>query len=221
MISDKNILIISSTFQEIEMFLNNGFEKKSEHLYSNKSIDVLICGVGILFSTFNLTKHLATKKYDLAINVGIAGSFNCDLKIGETVHVTSDCFADFGIEFDNEFQSIFDTKFVDKAEFPFANGEIISKIKIDNLKSVKSITVNRTSGSLETILERKKLFSPDIETMEGASIMYVCAKEKLECIQIRSISNIIDERSNQTWNVKLAIENLNKKLVEILKMTSF
>ena len=217
MISDKKILIISSTFQEIETFLNNGFEKKSENLYSNQSIDVFICGVGILFSTFNLTKHLATKKYDLALNIGIAGSFNSDLKIGDIVQVASDCFADFGIEFDSEFQSIFETKFVNKTEFPFADGEILSKTKIDNLKEVKSITVNRTSGSLETILERKQMFSPDIETMEGASIMYVCQKEKLECIQIRSISNIIDERRKQTWNVKLAIENLNKSLVEILE----
>lgn len=223
--SKKNILIISSTIQEIEPFLDSNFVKKSENLFSftnkkRKTFDVLICGVGISLSTYNVTKQLASNKYDLAINIGISGSFNNNINIGETVFVESDCFADFGIEHDNYFISMFDTKFIDKNKNPFENGKLVSKkskfLNFENFKSVKSITVNKTSGSEKTINERIKMFSPDIETMEGAAIMFVCKKENIEFIQIRAISNIIAERSKQVWNTELAIENLNKILVEII-----
>ena len=44
--------------------------------------------------------------------------------------------------------------------------------------------------------------------MEGAAFMYVCLNEKIDCVQIRSVSNKMIE--NETF--KLEIENSVPKL---------
>ena len=61
--------------------------------------------------------------------------------------------------------------------------------------------------------------NPDIESMEGAAFFMVCQKFKLPCLQIRTISNKIENRNKQNWKIELAIDNLNhsvKKILEIL-----
>ena len=52
--------------------------------------------------------------------------------------------------------------------------------------------------------------------MEGAALHYVSLMEKIPFIQIRSISNYIAERNKRNWNMKEAVENLNKELISIL-----
>jgi futalosine hydrolase len=48
--------------------------------------------------------------------------------------------------------------------------------------------------------------------MEGAAFAYVCAKMKVNAIQIRSISNQVEPRNRNNWNIPLAIKNLNEVL---------
>ena len=61
-------------------------------------------------------------------------------------------------------------------------------------------------------------FNPDIETMEGASFFYICARENIPFFAVRAISNRIETRNRDKWNIPLALEMLSKKLVEIFKI---
>ena len=70
------ILVIAATSQEIAPFLK-----------LNSINEVLICGVGIPSTVYHLTKKLLEEKYDLVINVGLAGAFDKDLLLGEAVIV--------------------------------------------------------------------------------------------------------------------------------------
>ena len=65
------ILLVSATKFEIAplMKLLSGKKKFGKH-----SVDVLITGIGMTATAFHLGKYL-NKKYDLAINAGVAGSF--------------------------------------------------------------------------------------------------------------------------------------------------
>lgn len=40
--------------------------------------------------------------------------------------------------------------------------------------------------------------------------------DKIPCAQIRSVSNVIEKRNREGWNMALAIKNLNEKAVEIV-----
>ena len=52
--------------------------------------------------------------------------------------------------------------------------------------------------------------------MEGASVFKVCQQFNVPCIQIRSISNIVEERNREKWDLDLAIRNLNVEVGEII-----
>ena len=75
----------------------------------------------------------------------------------------------------------------------------------------------RTGSCGPVTLKLVNKFNPDIETMEGASFMYVCLNEGVNFIQLRAISNYIEKRNKQNWNINLAIENINNLLIKWLK----
>ena len=71
-------------------------------------------------------------------------------------------------------------------------------------------------GNKRSITEIINRLNPDIENMEGAAFFQVCNTFNVPCIQIRAISNKVERRNKDNWNLPLAIKNLNNKLVEII-----
>jgi len=220
-----DILIVSSTKFEVNKiikkfnFIDKKHENCSSYTYKNFKIDVLISGIGIPNTSYYLTKTILNKKYDLIINIGICGSFNSEIKIGDVVNVIEDEFADVGItKDDNSFSSLFEEGFISENDFPYSNAKLVSNFTgYKNLfREVKGITVNSTSGNEEQINMRKAKFNADIETMEGAMVAYTCLSEDIKFIQIRSVSNFVEIRNKTNWDVSLAIENLSILLVKFL-----
>jgi futalosine hydrolase len=52
--------------------------------------------------------------------------------------------------------------------------------------------------------------------MEGASFFYVCTLEKIPFLSLRAISNRIESRKRNKWNIPLALHNLTEKLKEVI-----
>ena len=71
------ILVVAATEFEIEPFTRD-----------NNIAEVLIAGVGITGTVYNLTKTLFQNKYDLVIQAGIAGTFNKTYSNGDVVVVS-------------------------------------------------------------------------------------------------------------------------------------
>ena len=159
-------------------------------------------------TTFALTKELMQNRYDFAINMGIAGSFNNDLIIGDTVEVVEDIISEIGYQEENKIKDFKDFNLKKK----FKNNPKTE------LKKVKSITVNTVHGEEDSISKIINRVNPDIESMEGAAFFMVCQKFELPCLQIRTISNKIENRNKQNWKIELAINNLNHSVKKILKI---
>ncbi len=220
------LLIVAATKLEIIPFL-----KKLNYLkddwdsfislkYKTHQLDILITGVGLVFTTYHLSKALHAKKYDLVINAGIAGSFNKKIKIGEVVYVVQEEFADIGIEGTKNFQTIFEMGFMDKNKYPFRDGRMSAK-SFDNelivgLGGVAAISSNTAHGKQESIDFLQKKFKIDIETMEGAAFFYVCLQEKVDFMQLRAISNYVEPRNKERWDIPLALDNLSGVLVKLI-----
>ena len=104
LLSNRTILIVSATEVECAPILRQitGCKTISQGLFSgtlqNKPVEILICGIGSVNTTFRLTQTLMQRSYCRAISIGIAGSFTETVTIGETVQITEDCFADLGID---------------------------------------------------------------------------------------------------------------------------
>jgi len=222
------ILIVSATFAEIQPLINSlgiAVEKNKNHYKSriaSHDISILITGPGMAATAFHLGEiHL--HNFDIALNAGIAGSFIKDLTIGELVHVTTDCFAELGADYGNSFVPLNKLEFsADLSDAVFnEQGKIINPSThtnpfINQLKPVQGITVNTINGEAKRIEKIKNLFDPDTESMEGAAFLYACLKKKIPCFQLRTISNYIEPRNLNHWNIPFAIANLNRKLPEII-----
>jgi futalosine hydrolase len=202
------ILIVSATEMEVNAMKRSW--RKKHH------IDFLTTGAGMTATAYHLAKRFSVKKYDLAINIGLAGSFRKEIKLGEVVNVVSDCFADLGAEDGNKFLSSFEIGLQKKNQFPFGNG-ILTPVRtnssaLKHFRKVKGITVNTVHGEVKSIANVKRKFNPDIETMEGAAFFYACMMEKVPCIQLRSISNYVVRRNKAKWNIELALEELHQQV---------
>ena len=167
---------------------------------------ILITGLGMVNTAMYLTRELIKSKYDLVINMGVAGSFTDKLKNGDVVEVIEDNFSEIGYEQGSSFLKF---KTYDLATR-------FSNFSQTSLKKVKAITVNTVHGNKENILQVIERESPEIESMEGASVFKVCEEMNVPCIQIRSISNKIEKRNKSAWDLDLAINNLNTEVEKII-----
>ncbi|MBA4321271.1 MAG: futalosine hydrolase [Odoribacter sp.] len=188
------------------------------------TINFLVTGVGGISTAWAMKQWLSNNTLpDLAINAGIAGSYSTDLKIGDVVMPVTDCFADMGIESGDKFMTLDEAGLINPDKYLFEGGVIHSRNKYiesagNILKKVNGITVNTCSGSSATIERLKNKFNPDIETMEGATFFYICAREKIPFLSLRAISNRVEPRNRASWDIPLALENLAGKMNELLLM---
>lgn len=187
------ILIVAATKAEIqqERFVN---------------YDVLITGVGMLNTAICITQRLSVNSYDLIINMGIAGSFSHAIRRGDVVEVIKDTISELGYE-DTEGFAVF-TKFKLKNTFTIRPKTTLPK--------ANSITVNTVHGNEKTIAKIIERLNPHIETMEGAAVFQVCEEFNVSCMQIRAISNRVEQRNTNNWNLPLAIKNLNDEVEKII-----
>jgi futalosine hydrolase len=173
--------------------------------YFSKS-EILISGVGMVNTTYALTKHLSENSYDLVINMGVAGSFSDEIKIGNVVEVVEDIFSELGFENGIEFEQ-------------FSDFELATKYSVEgktDLQKVKGITVNTVHGNEDSIAKIVHRLNPVVESMEGAAVFKVCKEFVVPCMQIRAISNKVEKRNKANWNMHLAIKNLNATVAQII-----
>ncbi len=185
------------------------------------NISVLVAGVGSVSTAWEMQKWIsANERPDVAINAGIAGSFKKEIKIGDVVMPLADCFADSGIEDGDKFLTLSEAGLSDANQFPFIDGVIRADPRYSVLmngivKPVNAITVNTATGSEATRDRLVKKYNPDIETMEGATFFYICSRAKIPFLALRAISNIVEIRNRDKWNIKLALSSLQEKLNEV------
>jgi futalosine hydrolase len=221
-----NILIVSATSFEIAPLLPSltQQQKISEQLttytHATHTIYVLVTGVGMVNTTYWLTHTLAHHSFDLIVNVGIAGSFTPNYAIGTVVNVVSDCFTEMGAQAGDEFITMEHLGFMQANELRINANFSSNNAHLNTLAKAKGITVNTVHGNATAIDNVIQLFAPDVETMEGAAVLYVCAMHELQVIQLRAISNKVEVRNTANWNVPLAIHNLNVCVVQLLKAMS-
>ncbi|TAH03882.1 MAG: futalosine hydrolase [Sphingobacteriales bacterium] len=215
-----NILLVAATKLELKNVTSFFHFKEDSSSFSTEGINVeiLFTGVGMVATAFALGQKLANNKYDLAINAGIAGSFKPQFNLGDVVWVKEDIFAELGAENDSQFLSIDDLGFGKAATLPNIDKEnkLITKW-LDSLKPVNAITVNKVSGNFKNIQKTIHRLNPDIETMEGAAFYYACQQSQTPCVQVRGISNFIEKRNTDNWDVRTAVSGVNASLIRFFK----
>jgi futalosine hydrolase len=217
------ILLISATEGEKAPLLQRLGQAVSKNKYYHNSlvIDTLVTGVGMTATGFALGKQFASKEYDLAINVGVAGAFDRSLKLGQVVEVAIDCFPEMGAENGKQFLSLTELQLQKANAFPFEEDKVLAKLPEEifvnqRWKKVHGITVNTVHGDEDSIDKISTAFKAEVETMEGAAFFYACRMMDVPCIQLRAISNYVERRNKAAWKLGLAINQLAEETLYLL-----
>lgn len=207
-----NILLASATEFEVD-FANINHTVTDKNILLTK----LVTGVGVPNAMYHLTKAILINKYDFVIQAGIGGTTIKNIELGNVVIIEADTFADVGIYEKGAFSTLFDNGFADKNKFPYKDGWLKNNIILDiDLPHYRSITVNTITDDKDAIANQNKLFNAGVESMEGATLHFVCLMHSIPFLQVRSISNVVGERDKSKWQIKKAISNLNKALPNII-----
>lgn len=215
-LSVMKILVVAATLAELGGIYKH-YDLPAAAFVQRPEFDILITGVGMTATAYSLGKHLSDQ-YDMVLNLGIAGCFDPGIPLGSVLNITSDVFAELGAEDKEAFISIDELGF-GKSKYQ-GNGESLWQ-KANPLPQVNGITVNKVHGHQEHIRMIKERLNPVTESMEGAAVFYACEQAAIPCLQVRSISNYVEERNKAAWKIGLALDNLNVWAIEfLLKFTA-
>jgi len=218
------LLYVTATSAEADVLkkIRGNMSVRGGYRFGNFDISLLVTGVGSISTAWEMKQWISlNEKPDLALNAGIAGSYKDEFDIGDVVMPVTDCFADAGIEDGDNFLTLSEAGLTSANEFPYSNGSLYVDTRYSDqlkrlLKPVRAITVNTATGSEAGRIKLVHKFNPDIETMEGATFFYICAKENIPFVALRAISNRVEPRNKHNWNIALALKNLSEMINEVL-----
>jgi futalosine hydrolase len=184
-------------------------------------VEFLVTGVGMVATAAQTSRALARSPFDLALNLGICGSFDPALPLGAVVHVVSDTMPELGAEDGDAFLTI-DELGITHREAPFSDGCLVNaavpaNAALKRLPAVRGITVNTVHGNERSIAETAQRFAPQVESMEGAGFMYAALLQGVPFAQVRAVSNRVARRDRASWKIDAAIANLCGVAVEVIE----
>jgi futalosine hydrolase len=217
------ILIVSATAHEIAA-LAGWLNRRGPNTYRHAGHDVttLVTGVGMVATAARTVRALGESRCDLALNLGICGSFDTALPPGTVVHVTSDHLVEMGAEDGDAFLSGRELGLLRDDEPPFSGGRLVNAAPprigaLERLPTVRGITVNTVHGNARSIDAVVRRCHPQVESMEGAAFMYACLIQDVPFAQVRGVSNVVAPRNRAAWKIDEAIAAVDRTALEILE----
>ena len=209
------VLITAATAMELELI-------KSETIrYDGVEIIFYVTGVGAVSTVFNLSEILHKEKFDIVIQVGIAGSFDKRLALGDAVAVEKELLYEMGVFENNHYKTVFEMGLIDGDTKPFTSSTLINPhtvlLDLTGLKKAIAITNNEISTSATKIKLSNEKYGAEIESMEGGAFHYVAIMKSISFIQLRGISNYVGDRDKNNWKIKEAILSYSDVCNQLIK----
>ncbi|MCI5148457.1 MAG: futalosine hydrolase [Candidatus Electrothrix sp. MAN1_4] len=199
-----NVLMTAATGLEMQAFLE---AKKGKNF-----VHRLITGVGPVETTLSLTKMLQQQSaIDCVVNFGLAGAYlknDTPIQAGllDLCLAEQEVLGDLGIQlmdkverFGNALQV--QDRFVLDSGLLSAACQILEDEDIPYKEGI-FVTVNCASGSLHRGNQLGRQFRGLCENMEGAAVARVCAEFSVPCLEIRCISNMVEDRNRENWRLQ-------------------
>lgn len=185
-------------------------------------VDILLTGVGMVATAVWCTRALAIGGYDAALNLGVCGSFNAAYPAPTVVHVTSEQLPELGAEDGPAFLPLADLGLLAPDEFPWSDGRLMNTEPVPlpglaELPAAAGITVNTVHGHEPSIDAVRRRCAPDVESMEGAAFAYACLVAGVRFAQVRAVSNRVERRNRDAWDLSGAIEALGRVSLRLME----
>lgn len=198
---------------------------------SGKQVVLGISGIGKTNASHTATVLIEKFSPSCIVNFGIGGAYpSSGLRVGDIAVAEKEVYADEGILLKDGIHSlevvgipllkVCRQKYFN--EFPadkrLSRQALKAAGSIAYCKSGIFLTVSACTGTKKRAGELEKKFSPVCENMEGAAIAHICRIYGIPFVEIRGISNIVEDRNKGKWDIKLAAENCQKAVLEFLNI---
>lgn len=191
-----------------------------------KSINFTHCGIGKVNAAHSTTLMLENYAVDAVILFGIAGGYYGSP--GDMAVAERENYGEEGVltgEGWKSMEAIAPLLKNGKEYFnTFPLDTRLSKVAVETSKDLgfkvtqgSFVTVSQSSGTKESGEILKKRFNALCENMEGAAAAHICALYKTPMVEIRGISNVVEERDLEKWNVPLAASRCCRVVSEFVR----
>ena len=175
-------------------------------------------GMGAVNTAQALTCALQADLPDLVLQVGVGGGYpHTSLRIGDVALADEEVYGDLGVRTGAGWQPC---ELIGIPAWRDCEGEIFNRFELDAALVSQArdavaaeveepavgafVTVQECSGSAELGRERGLRFGALCENMEGAAAAHVSRIYGVPFLEIRGISNRVEERDIDSWDIPLA-----------------
>ena len=236
----KPILILAATPQEI-VLLEHALGSAAHHKtfafnYAEGSLGsqpVVICAGGIGKVNAAAATAVLVERFQphLVINTGCTGAYlSSGLSVGELAVASDECLGDEGVLTSEGWQelrfmgipTVIHGNRLYHNTIPLAKHPAEKAMQLADYYGVKLvrgrfITVSTCSGTRQRGDELSRKFHGICENMEGAAVAQVCLRYGIDCLEIRGISNLVDERNMKTWDIPRAVEAAQRFVLKYIE----
>lgn len=236
----KPIVIIAAVPQEIELLekalehsgrVNTGGFGYVEGTIGNLRVVVCAGGVGKVNAAAAAAVMIDRYQPQLVINTGCAGAYiGSGLAIGNLVVASEEVLADDGVVVADGWK---DLRYMNLPSVEQGGGSCYNTLPLSRHASEKAMqladyygvflkrgrfaTVSTCSGTRRYGDELFERWNALIENMEGAAVAQVCLRCGVDCLEIRGISNMVEERDLKTWEIPRAVEAAQRFVLKYLE----
>ena len=200
----------------IAVATENEIKPLKQFLAAVNQAEFLVTGMGPVATAARLSNYLTrhASRIDGVFNIGVAGAYiDSGLAALDLCLAQQEFLGDFGICMQDGIKD-FDTGFL-KPGLPLLFNNILAQRFKSMLNShdisfnvVNFVTVNCCSGTAKRGEFLRKKFAAGCENMEGAAVAMVCENFNVPCVELRCVSNMVEDRDRERWQLAEAIEKV-------------
>ena len=184
---------------------------------------LFVAGVGPLETAVRLTRRLCEGKGDisLVLNFGVAGAY-----VGSGAGLLDICLAesevmgDFGICYEESIAP-FAGQLASKAIFPMdqrylAQASEILATQDCGCKKGVFVTVNGATATARRGAILRAAHNGLCENMEGGAVARVCEEFAVPCLEVRCVSNMVEDRNPVNWQLAAAVHKCGQAVSRLI-----
>ncbi|MEE2659802.1 MAG: futalosine hydrolase [Candidatus Latescibacterota bacterium] len=178
-------------------------------------------GIGLANVASTLTRALELECPAVVLQVGVGGAYpSSGLNVGDLAVASEECYGELGVATPQGWQpaDLIGIPVAELPEGPFFNryplktettAAVTDCLREHTAEAVVRsglfVTVQECGGTDGLAKMREERFSGALcENMEGAAAAHICALYGAELIEVRAISNRVEDRDLSRWNLPLA-----------------
>lgn len=236
----KPVLVISAVPQELELLLNALEEPycdlaatfaATEGVIGTSRLVCCAGGIGKANAASAATSLIERYRPELIIITGCGGAYpGSGLSVGDLAVASDEIFGDEGVLTPTGWM---DMKQIGLALFseeerswynsiPLARHEAQKAMKLADSHGLKLtrgrfVTVSSCSGTKIRGQELARRYQAVCENMEGAAIALTALRYGIPCLEIRGISNLVEDRDMSRWDISRAVEAAQRFVIKVVE----